>query len=98
MDCLLHLTATLCLIQPSQLTIRADVSTQLSGDFRYTDSGHDYHGAHVGRVQVDLPLLTYRGLRIVGGYEHTSLIDTPHDRGQERMYVGLTYRVFGGSL
>lgn len=98
MDCLVQLATALCLISPSQLTLRADVSAQVAGDFRYTNKGHDYHGGHVGRVSLDLPLVTYRGFRLVGGYEHLSLIDTPHDRGQERIFLGFTYRVLGGSL
>lgn len=97
MDCLLHLAA-ICLLSPTELTLRADVSTQVSGDFRYTDGGHDYHGGHIGRVQLDMPIVTYRGFRMVAGYEHTSLLDTPHDRGQERVYAGFTYRILGGAL
>jgi hypothetical protein len=98
-SCLLTLAANaICLLSPTELTLRADISTQVAGDFRYTNQGHDYHGGHVGRMALDLPLVTYRGFRLVGGYEHTCLVDTPHDRGQERVYLGFTYRIFGGAL
>lgn len=98
MDCLLQIAAALCILSPSQLTLRADISTQVGGDFAYNVSGTSYGGGHVGRIQLDLPLVTYRGFRLVGGFEHTSLVDTRRDRGQERAYLGFTYRIFGGAL
>jgi len=94
MDCLVQLATALCLIAPSQLTLRADVSMQVAGDFAYTYAGHNYHGGHVGRVQLDLPLVMYRGFTLTAGYEHLSLIDTPRDRGEERALIGLTWRPF----
>lgn len=98
MDCLLHLAASLCLLSPTELTLRADISRQVSGVMEYRIDGRSYGGGHVGRVQLDMPLVTYRGFRIVGGYEHESLVDTRRDRGQERVFLGISYRVFGGGL
>jgi hypothetical protein len=97
MDCLIQLATALCLISPSQLTLRADVSMQVAGDFSYHVAGRDYGGGHVGRIGLELPVATYRGFRMVAGWEHESLLDTRRDRGQERVYAGFTYRIFGGA-
>jgi hypothetical protein len=94
MDCLIQLATALCLISPSQLTLRADVSMQVAGDFSYHVAGRDYGGGHVGRLQLDMPLVTYRGFRLIAGVEHTSLIDTTRDRGQERASLALVWTPF----
>jgi hypothetical protein len=93
MDCLLTLAA-LCVLSPSELTLRADISAQVAGNFSYHVAGRDYGGAHVGRIGLELPVATYRGFRMVAGLEHTSLLDTGRDRGEERVTLGLTWRPF----
>lgn len=92
MTCLALLASGLCLISPTDLTLRADVSTQVSGDFVYYQAGHNYGGAHVGRVTVELPLALYRRFTLTASFEHSSLLDTTGDRGQERVSLGLVWR------
>jgi hypothetical protein len=97
MDCLLHLATALCLVSPSQLTIRADLSSQVGGDIHYVNAGIDYHGGTVGHVAIEMPLAIYRNFTLTGGLHHFSLIDTTRDRGEERFAVGFVYRPFGGA-
>ncbi len=80
----------------STLTVEADVSTQLSGDFRYLSGAHDFHGAHVGRLAVMLEQPVTRSVECRLGIEHRSLLDTSRDRGEERVVVGVTWRPFAG--
>lgn len=96
MTCLALLASGLCLISPSEITLRADVSSQVSGDFVYYQGGRNYGGAHVGRIALDLPLASYRGFTLAALAEHSSLLDTTGDRGQERVGLTLTWRPFGG--
>jgi hypothetical protein len=94
-SCLVTLAAqALCLVSFSDLTLRADVSSQLSGDFSYRVNGRDFGGGHVGRIALDLPLASYRGFTLAALAEHTSLIDTTRDRGQERIGLTLVWRPF----
>ncbi len=78
----------------STLAVEADVSSQLDGDFRYIADGHNYHGAHVGRLAVSVEPRLTQSLTATLGVEHTSLLDTGSDRGQERAFVGLKWRPF----
>ena len=95
MDCLMHLAASLCLLSPTQLTLRADVSTQVAGNFVYYSEDRSYSGGgHIGRIQLDMPLMSYHNFTLLGGIEHTSLLNTAHDRGQERAYIGFSWRPF----
>lgn len=79
-------------------TIRAGITSQLSGDFAYVDHGTNYHGGHVGRVELDIPLISRHGFSVDAVYAHESLIDTTRDRGQERAGLVLEYRPFWGAL
>lgn len=79
-------------------TIRAGITSQVSGDLRYVDHGVNYHGGHVGRVELDVPLISAHGFSVDAVYAHESLIDTDRDRGQERAGLVLEYRPFGGAL
>ena len=92
MDCLIHLTATLCLMQPSQLEIRADLSSQIGGDIHHVVSGHDYHGALLGHISIEMPLVSYGRFQLIGGVHHYSLADTQRDRGEERAALGFVWR------
>lgn len=92
MSCVLTVAAHLCLVSFSDLTLRADVSTQIAGEFAYRVDGRDYGGAHVGRIALELPLASYRGFTLVGGIAHESLLDTTGDRGQERISLGIVWR------
>lgn len=97
MSCLLTLAASICLVQPSEFTLRADISTQVAGDVTHWSGSHNYGGARLGHVGLELPLLTYRGFAVTAGYIHESLLDTQHDRGEERLTLGLVFRPFGGA-
>jgi hypothetical protein len=94
MDCLIQVATALCLIQPSGLTLRADISAQVAGDVTHWSGGHNYGGARLGHLGLELPLLTYRGFAINAGYVHESLLETRTDRGEERLYVGMQWRPF----
>lgn len=95
MDCLIHLAASLCLLSPTELALRIDASAQISGDFIYSTTDRSYRGnGHVGRIQIDMPLMSYHNFTLFGGIEHMSLLDTAHDRGQERAYIGFSWRPF----
>jgi hypothetical protein len=97
MDCLVTLAANaICLIAPSQLALRADISTQASGNFHYTWAGKDYGGARVGRVEVDMPLVIYRTVTVSAFALHQSMVSTGRDRGEERVGLQLILRPFGG--
>lgn len=93
MDCLIHLTAV-CLLSPTQLAVRADVSTQIAGDVSHWTAGHNYGGALLGHIGLEMPLATTRHFVITAGYVHESLLDTDRDRGEERMTLGLVWRPF----
>lgn len=97
MDCLIQLAATLCLVSPSQLTLRADASTQIGGTLRHINDGVDYGGALVGRIELSMPVVTYRGFSLQAGIRHESLLNTRGDRGEERLTFGFVYRPFGGA-
>lgn len=93
MDCLITLTA-LCVLSPSQLTLRADLSSQVGGNIHYVNAGIDYHGGTLGHVALEMPLVSFRSLTVIGGLHHYSLIDTTRDRGEERATLGLLWRPF----
>jgi len=97
MDCLVHLAATLCLLSPSQLTVRADVSTQLAGDVRHWSGDRSYGGALLGHVGIEMPLVTGRHFSLNAGVLHESLLNTRSDRGEERLSFSVVYRPFGGA-
>lgn len=74
--------------------IRADISSQIAGDFTYMSGSTNYHGAHVGRLELDVPVVTTRQFSLNAFAVHESLVDTPHDRGEERAGLQLVYRPF----
>lgn len=77
-----------------QVEVRADVSQQITGNFHYTEQGHDYGGGKLARIEIEAPLYEHNGIRIFSGVTHESLLDTRHDRGQERVHVGVSWRPF----
>lgn len=97
---LLTLLVTACAAAPRlrNVSVEADLSTQVSGDFAYFCGGTDYRGGHVGRVAItlDQPLTSSVTYRL--GIEHRSLLDTGRDRGEERAVIGVMWRPFGGGL
>jgi hypothetical protein len=91
--CLITL-ASLCILNPSEIEIRADVSAALGGDFRYIVDGRDMGQGYVGRIQLDVPVLRFRRITLSALAEHTSLVNTGRDRGQERVGLSITWRPF----
>jgi hypothetical protein len=76
------------------VSIEADVSTQIAGDEDYTYAGVNYHGGHLGRVAIALDQPLSRSISYRLGLEHASLLDTSHDRGEERAWAGFVWRPF----
>jgi len=77
-----------------QIGVRASVSTQVSGAFEYFHDEANYHGGHIGRIAVEVPLIVTRELAVTSALEHSSLLDTDKDRGEERLSIGLQWRPF----
>lgn len=93
--CLLPLIAGVCLASPSQLSVEGDASFQVSGAVTYQLGADHYGPGIIGRaaLQMDVPL--YRSFTFRYGIEHTSLLDTNNDRGQERAFIGFLWHPFG---
>lgn len=89
-------TAGCVSLQPQlrNVSVQADVSSQVSGDFDYEYAGINYHGGRVGRVAVILEQPVSGSITYRVGIEHRSLIDTTKDRGEERAIAGFTWRPF----
>jgi len=77
-----------------QIEVHADVSEQVSGNFRYNSDGRDYGPGHLARIEVEAPLYQQGGVRIFGSLTHESLLDTNRDRGEERVHIGVSWRPF----
>lgn len=75
-----------------QTEVRADASVQVGGGTHYGANGHDYGGGHVGRVEIIVPVYQLQGFTLYSSLSHESLLDTSHDRGEERARVGFTWR------
>lgn len=93
MSCLITLTA-LCLVSPSELTLRVDASAQLAGDVRHWSGDRNYGGGLLGHVAIEMPLVTARHFQLNAGVIHESLLNTRSDRGEERIALGLVWRPF----
>lgn len=94
MSCLLPLIAGACLLDPSHVLVRGDVSYQVSGHFNYIERDRSYGTGKLGRLAVEIYAPLSASFTLNYGIEHTSLYTTNEDRGQERAYVGLTWRPF----
>jgi hypothetical protein len=91
---LLALTGCSAAPQLRNVEVQADVSEQLAGRVTRFVEGVNYHGGHVGRVAVVLeqPITSSIAYRL--SVEHTSLLNTDSDRGEERAAAGFTWRPF----
>jgi hypothetical protein len=97
-SCLVTLAAqALCLVSYGDITLRADASAQVGGTIRHLNDGIDYGGALIGRIELSLPLVTYRGFSLQAGIRHESLLNTGRDRGEERAGLSITWQPFGGA-
>lgn len=94
MDCLLPLLAGVCMLDPSNITLRGDISHQVGGHEDYFVEGRSYGSGKLARVSVEVFAPLSRRLTLNYGIEHSSLYNTTKDRGQERAYVGLMWRPF----
>lgn len=94
MSCLLPLIAGACLLDPSHIELHMDASRQVSGDFRYHSGARDYGGATVGLLELTAGGNLTRELSITYGLRHTSLLNTRSDPGEQRAFVGFTWRPF----
>jgi hypothetical protein len=92
MDCLINLIA-LCLFDPSNLTIRADFGLEIAGGFHYTVNDTDVGTGKLVAVRLEMPVRVNKKLEFTYGVEHISLLDA-NDRGQERVYLGITWKPF----
>lgn len=93
MNCWIHLFSV-CLFDPSNVSVDADVSSQIAGKFFYQSSGREYPGAIVGRLQLSVAVPVTRDFTITYGLEHRSLVNITSDRGEERVVLGFTWRPF----
>lgn len=77
-------------------TIRASLTTRVSGDYdRYVGSTN-YHGGHMGRLELDVPLYRRGSLTFGAVVSHESLLDTRLDRGDNRAGLAIGFAPFGG--
>jgi hypothetical protein len=93
MSCLLPLIANaICLFQPSELRIEATASLQTGGSYHYYVNRRDMGSGILGRVSMTMTVPVSRRFEVRYGLEHTSLIETTADRGQERVSLGFVWR------
>lgn len=93
MNCWIHLFSV-CLFDPSNVSINADISAQVAGDFVYHVDAREYGGGLVGRIAITDAVPLTRTVTLTYGIEHQSLLNTRSDRGQERAFVGFIWRPF----
>lgn len=90
--CLVPLIASICIADPANLSLQAGASEQLGGDFAYHSGTHQYGGGIVGIAKIDMAVTLTPRWTLNYGIEHESLLNTRSDRGQERLFVGITWR------
>lgn len=93
MNCWVHLFSV-CLFDPSNVALEANVSAQLAGDFAYHSGSREYGGATVARIGIYDAVPISKHWTITYGVEHESLLNTRSDRGQERVSIGFTWQPF----
>lgn len=93
MNCLLFV-AGMCLLDPSHVEFRADVSYQIAGSFRYTNDGKDIGGGKVGMLEVQAGGYLGRGVSVRYGLRHTSQYDIQDGWGDNRVFFGFQWRPF----
>lgn len=93
--CLVPMLLGICIADPANLSLQAGASEQLAGDFQYWCGKRNYGGGLVGIAKIDMAVPLSKRLTLHYGVEHTSLLNTRSDRGQERFAVSIEWRPFG---
>lgn len=75
-------------------TIRASVTESIGTYQRYV-GGTNYGGGTLGRVELDVPLISRSGFSLGAVVSHESLLDTSHDVGDNRAGLALAYQPWG---
>jgi len=89
--------AALALAGCSTLTVRADLSEQVSGNWTTTAlDGRDLTHQPVARIAIAFEPELSRTVSASLGFEHRSYPFSSADRGDERVYVGLAWKPFRG--
>lgn len=78
----------------STLTIEADMSQHVSGQWTVKHGEHDISGEPMARVAVTLQPKITQELTAIIGIEHNSFPTIHNDRGDERAIVGLRWQPF----
>jgi hypothetical protein len=94
MSCLLPLIAGICLANPSELRLESHASFQVDGSYHYYVDGRDVGTGIVGTLSLSMDVPVTRAFTVRYGVAHQSLIGVSNDRGQERAYLGFTWRPF----
>lgn len=92
--CLLPLIAGICLASPENLSLSAEASRQVSGNFTYYVDGRNYGGATIGETRILMDVPVSRSVMFQYGWLHRSLMNTNGDRGEERAVMQITWRPF----
>lgn len=85
-----------CVFDPSSMYVAGDVSTQIAGDWgQWVDApgGVRKTDSAFGRLALGVDVQLSKGFALRYGVEHTSKIING-DRGEERAFVGFTWRPF----
>jgi hypothetical protein len=93
MECLLAVLQ-LCLFDPSAITVSGDLGWQINQAVRYRLSDGTYYTGPIGRLNLTVTVPVSSELSFHYGVEHRSLVETTHDRGEERAIVGFTWKPF----
>lgn len=92
MDCLI-VVALSCLLDPSHVEVRADVSYQVAGNYRYWKQG-EWTGGHFGTLEVSAGGDLTRTWSVRYGLRHTSQYDVKDGWGDNRVFIGFTWRPY----
>jgi len=72
--------------------IRGSVTQAVTNTFDRKVGEKNYHGGHVGRLEVDVPLYRHADFTVGAVLSHESLLDTSHDAGDNRAGLTLEWR------
>jgi hypothetical protein len=87
--------AVLALAGCSTFTVRADLSTQVAGNWSQSLNGRDITDRPLASLSLAFEPQLTQTVSAALGVEHRSYPGTGADRGEERVFVGFTWRPFG---